>query len=118
MGQGSAHFVAPVLEAVEQLAHRGMIDRPAIGIRHQIALTDIGDVGRIFVFGEQMIKRLIAARTDILGDRLIPFFAIGKDRIDIEHHAAKGEQAVAHHVSDAEAGTGLPRGNNCAPSLT
>src|SRR3546814_18758131 len=53
---------------------------------------------------EQVIKRLIPVRTHILRNGLIPFLAIGEDRINIEHHATKSEHAVLHNVADTEAG--------------
>ncbi len=43
---------------------------------------------------------------------------VGEDRIDIENHPAKLEQAVAHHIANAEAGEGLARGDDRASGLT
>src|SRR3546814_7492290 len=45
---------------------------------------------------EQVIKRLIPVRTHILRNGLIPFLAIGEDRINIEHHATKSERSEEH----------------------
>src|SRR3546814_14917670 len=45
-----------------------------------------------------------SVRTQILLNGLIPFLAIGEDRINIEHHATKSEHAVLHNVADTEAG--------------
>src|SRR3546814_1748533 len=45
-----------------------------------------------------------SVRTQILRNGLIPFLAIGEDRINIEHHATKSEHAVLHNVADTEAG--------------
>jgi hypothetical protein len=117
VGQRSSHLVTPILEAVEQLADCGVINRPALRIGDQIALADIGDVGRILVLGQQVVKRLIAARANVLGDRLVPFVRIGEDRVNIEHHPAKGEKAVANHIANAEAGTGLARRDDRASGL-
>jgi hypothetical protein len=94
-----------------------VIDWPAICIRKQVTLTDIGDVGRVIIFGEQVIERLITPRADILWDGLVPFLGIGENRINIKNHAPELEQAVAHHVTDTEPGTGLARSNDCASGL-
>src|SRR3546814_3052065 len=51
-----------------------------------------------------MVERLVPVRTQILGDRLVPFLAIGEDRIDIEDHAAEIEQAVPNNLADSEIG--------------
>ena len=51
-----------------------------------------------------MVERLVLARADRLGDRLVPFLAVGEDRIDVEDHAAEIEHPVAHDVADREAG--------------
>ena len=96
--------VPSVGEIVEQLIDAGMIDRTADAVTHQILLADIGDISRIVVLGEKMVKRLVACRSDFGRDRLIPFLAIGEDRIDIEDDAAKIEHAVADDISYAEAG--------------
>ena len=65
-------------------------------------LAYISDVTVFGVFGEQMVKWLIFRRTHWLRDRLIPFIAIGKDGINVEHHTAKIEYTVAHHVADGK----------------
>ena len=83
-----------------------MVDRLVGIVGDQILLADIGDVARFHILGEQMVERLVLARPDILRDRLIPFRAVGEDRIDIEDHAAKIEYAVAHDIADREARMG------------
>ncbi len=87
-----------------------MIHRAALAVAHQITLAYISDIARFFILREEVIERLIARRTHVLGDRLIPFFAIGKNGIDIEDHAAKIEQAVADDLADTKAAAGLSRG--------
>ena len=84
-------------------------------VGQQILLADIGDVARFRILGEQMVERLVLGRPDLLGDRLIPFLAVGEDRIDVEDHAAEVEQPVAHHLADREAGMGdrRRRGGRC-----
>jgi hypothetical protein len=51
-----------------------------------------------------MIKRLILARPYIRRDRGPPFFGIAEGGIDIENHATKRKQAMAHHLADLEFG--------------
>ena len=77
-----------------------MIDRTCIGIRHQILLADISDIAVLRVFGEQVVKWLILCGSYCLWYGGIPFFAIGKYRINIEHDAAKIKDAVAYNVTD------------------
>ncbi len=72
-------------------------------VHHQILLADISDVARFAIVGERMIERLVAAR-GCSGLDSVPFLAVGEDRIDIEHHAAKAEDAVFHLVADPEEG--------------
>ena len=73
---------------------------------HEILLADVGDVALLGILGEQMVEGLVLGRADRLGDRLIPFVAVGEVRIDVEDHAAKIEQPMAHDFADAEAGLG------------
>ena len=78
MRKRGPHPVAAVLEAVEQLAHRRVIDRPAFGVGEEVALAHIGDVGTVVVLGEEVVEGLVAPGADILGDRLVPFFRVGE----------------------------------------
>src|SRR3546814_15298098 len=73
-------------------------------VEHESMLSYIRDIAAFAIFREQVIKRLIPVRTHILRNGLIPFLAIGEDRINIEHHATKSEHAVLHNVADTEAG--------------
>src|SRR5690606_1299700 len=72
---------------------------------------------RILVLGQQVVKRLVAVRAQILGNRLVPFLAIGEYGIDIEYHAAEVEQAVAHNVADAKARFAMARSLDPAARL-
>ena len=77
-----------------------MIDGACIGIRHQILLADISDIAVLGIFGEQVVKWLILCWPYSLGYGGIPFFAIGKYRINIEYNPAKIKDAVAYNVTD------------------
>ena len=79
-----------------------MVDRVFAVVEHQVLLAHIGDVAALRILGEQMVKGLVLGRAQRLRDRLVPFFAIGEFGIDIEHHSAEVEEAVADHVADRE----------------
>ena len=79
-----------------------MVDGFVAIIAHQILLTDIRDIARIGVFGEDMVKRLVLGRAGLFGNRIIPFLAIGEDGIDIEDDTAKIVQPVAHDIAEIE----------------
>src|SRR3546814_17049568 len=64
------------------------------------------------VFGEQVVIGLFLGGTDFLGDRLIPFVAVRKDGVDVEHDAAKIEHAVAHDVARRKASEADQGGSN------
>ena len=80
-----------------------VIDRAGAGIADQVLLADICDVGIVVALGQQVIKRLIPVRANIFGNGIVPFLAIGENRIDIEDHTAKIEQAMAHDIANGEA---------------
>src|SRR5690606_24193833 len=86
-----------------------MVDRPGGPVAEQVLLADVRDVGRILAFGEQVVERLVAPRAHLLGDRLVPFLAVGEDRVDVEHHAAEIELLVAYDVAAREARPGMGR---------
>ena len=109
--------VTPAVEVFEQFGQARVIDRAAIGVAQQVLLADIGDIARIAVFGEQVVERLFAVGADFLGDRFVPFLAIGEDRVHIVDHAAKIEDPVAHNVADPEPGAGPARRIDIAASL-
>ena len=83
-----------------------MVHWPVFGIGQQVLLADIGDIAAVRIFGEKMVERLILMRANSLWNGVIPFFAIGEDRVDIKHDAAKIEYAVAHDIADGKAGFG------------
>lgn len=84
-----------------------MVDGITGPVCDQIALADIGEVALILILREEMIEWLIARRANILGNGFIPFFAIGKDRVDIEDDSSKIEHAVPDNVANTKAGSGL-----------
>lgn len=86
-----------------------MLHRTSSAIADQVLLTDIGNVAGILILSEQMIERLITVRPDFLRDGFVPFFAVGKDGVDIEYNSAKIEQAVTHHLTNAKPRLGLTR---------
>src|SRR5262249_61869278 len=73
-------------------------------IGQQVLLGNISDVFALRVLREQMIERLVLARADLRGDRLVPFLGVIEFWIDIEHDAAKRKQAGANHLTDLELG--------------
>ncbi len=102
MRQAVAHPVASVFELLEILMHIRVRDRAGKRVPDQILLTDIGDVITLVAFGEQVVERLVAIGPDLFGNGLIPFFAIGEDRIDIEDDTAKIESFVTHDIANRE----------------
>jgi len=110
MRKRTPHPIATVLELFKKLRDCGVIDRSTLTVAHQIALAHVSDIARFLVLSEKVIKRLIARWTHVLRDCFVPFFAVCKDRIDIEDYSAKVEQAVAYDLANAKAAAGLPRG--------
>ena len=66
----------------------------------EVLLRDISDILRFFILREQMIERLILARSHVFGDRQPPFLCVCEDRVDVENYAAEREQSVFYHLSD------------------
>ena len=77
-----------------------MVHWPVFGIGQQVLLADIGDIAAVRIFGEKMVERLILMRANSLWNGVIPFVAIGKNRIDIEHNTAEIENAMTHDIAD------------------
>jgi hypothetical protein len=117
VGKTAAQTIASVDEILEQLCHARVVDRAAFAVAEQVLLADLGDVGGMVFFREQVVKRLLALRTDVLGNRLVPFLAVGEDRIDVEHHPAEVEHAVLDDIADAEPGLAVTGSFDAATSL-
>jgi hypothetical protein len=83
-----------------------MFDRLVAVVDDKVLLADIGDVSGLGILGEQMVKRLVPGRAEVLGNRFVPFLAIGEFGIDVEHHATEVEDPVTHHVADRETRAG------------
>lgn len=94
------HFIALAGPSFENSINARMRHRTMLNIGQQVLLADIGDVTAVGIFGKKMVKGLIARRTHRFRDRLVPFLAIGKNRIYIENHPAKIENAVTHDISN------------------
>jgi len=81
-----------------------MVDGALVMVRQQILLAYIRDVTAFRIFGEQMIKGLVFSRPDRLRYRLIPFFAVTENRVDIKYHAAKVKDAVPDDITNGKGG--------------
>ena len=77
-----------------------MVDLAGFAVAQQILLADIGAVATFRIFGEQMIKRLILCGSYRLWYRLIPFLAVGKNRVNIEYDSPKFKNSVANDITD------------------
>lgn len=86
-----------------------MVYGAMIGIGQQILLAHISDVAAVSILGEKMVEGLVFARAHAFGDRLIPFLAVRKHRINVEHHPAKIEHPVANNITNGIAGLGSDR---------
>ena len=104
-----AHPVAAVLVALEGLLDLRMADGIAGGVGHEVLLRHIGDIFGFGVFSEEMVERLVLARTQLFGNRQPPFLGVGEHRIDVIDDAPEGVSAVLHHLPDPEFGPTLSR---------
>ena len=94
-----------------------MIDRTGLAVGQQVLLADIGDIARITVLGEQVVKRLLAVGAHFFRDRFVPFLAIREDRIDIEDYPAKIEDFMANNIANPEPRLRALRGIDMLASL-
>ena len=68
----------------------------------EILFRDVGEVAGFVIFSEQMVKGLVLARADMLGDCLVPFLGIIEFRIHIVYHSAEGEEAMFDDLANVE----------------
>jgi hypothetical protein len=109
---GPAHAVTAIGASLEHLGDAGVTQGLAGGVGHEVLLGHVGDVLALRVLGEQVVEGLVLARPDFLGDRQPPFLGVVEHRIDVEHDAAEGIDAMAHHGAEAELG-GSHQGIGC-----
>ena len=117
MAQFALQLIAAISKIGEQLAHLWVVNRAFLFIRQKILLADIGDIAVLTIFGEEMIKGLVFGWPDFFGDRLIPFFAVRKDGVDIEYDAPEWEDFMADNRADAKPGVRNGRGFNAMSLL-
>ena len=79
-----------------------MSTRLASFVENQILLGDICDIGRLLIFGEQMVVGLIFRGTHSFRNGLPPLIGVAHRRIYIKDHATKCKEAMLHDLSDAE----------------
>ena len=101
MAMFAAEEVTALVEAVEEAVDGRVVDLAAVLVGDEVLLANVRDVARLRILGEQVIERLVPGRAQVLGDRLIPFLAVGEFRVNVEDDAAEIEQAVANHVANA-----------------
>jgi hypothetical protein len=98
--------IATIDKAIKNAIDPGMIDRPLLDVRHQVLLTDIGDVIALRIFSEQMIEGLVFGRANFLGNRIIPLVTVGIYGIDVENDSAKWKMPMPNDLSDSKTGVG------------
>ena len=95
------------MASVKALKHQGrvgMTHRFASLVGQEVLLRHIGDIAVLVIFSQEVVKGLVLARPHFLGNGLPPFLGIVEGRIDIENHAAKGEDTVFYDLTDSEFG--------------
>ena len=96
-----------VLARVKALKHQGRVGVPHRLTRlvgQEVLFGHIGDIAVLVVFGQEVVERLVLAWPHFLGNGLPPFLGIVEGRIDIENHAAKGEDPVLYDLTNREFG--------------
>ena len=81
-----------------------MAHRLAGLVGQEVLLGHIGDIAVLIVFRQEVVKGLVLAWPHFFGNGLPPFLGIVEGRIDIENHAAKGEDPVLYDLTDSEFG--------------
>jgi hypothetical protein len=117
MAQFALQLIAAISKIGEQLAHLWVVNGAFLFIRQKILLADIGDITIVSILCQQMIKGLVFGRPDFFGDRLIPFFAVRKDGVDIEYDAPEWEDFMADNCANAKPGVCNGRGFNAMSLL-
>ena len=59
---------------------------------------------RALVLGEQVVKRLVLAGPDFLGDGVVPFIGVGELRINVKNNAPERKNPVPDDLPDLEFG--------------
>jgi hypothetical protein len=109
VGSRSVHMILPrtvhpAVVPLEIIRNIGMPDRRTRSVRQQILLRHIGNVFGLVILREQMIKRLVLARTNLGGDGLPPLVRVRKFRVNVEDYASKGKEAVLYDLADLKFG--------------
>lgn len=103
MAQFALQLISAIPKIGEQLAHLWVVNRAFLFIRQKVLLADIGDITIVPILCQQVIKGLVFGGPDFFGDRLIPFFAVRKNWVDVEDNASEWEDLMADNRPNAKA---------------
>ena len=96
--------ITAILEIAEQIGQVGMPHRFPGFVRQKVLLRHIGHIVGLVIFGQQVIERLVLCGAAVFGTGVIPFFGVGKPRVDIKDHTAEGVLPVADNLPDVKFG--------------
>ena len=96
----AARLIPITIKIIKHIGQIRMLNRATIGIWNKILLANIGCVETFLVFRQEMIVRLLAARTNFRRNGIIPFFGVIKFRINIKHDPAKRVMAVTDNITN------------------
>jgi hypothetical protein len=88
--------VCAVFALLENFGNVRMADWRARSIEKKVLFGDIGNVFGLRIFCEQMIERLVLARTDLRRNCLPPLLGVVEHRIDIERPGTDRRGASPH----------------------
>lgn len=91
--------VCTILKWPEHVGDVRVVHRLARVVSNQILLGHVSNVVGLIIFGQQVIKRLLANGTAVFGNSLVPLFRVGKLRIHVKNHPAKRVFFVADDLS-------------------
>jgi hypothetical protein len=102
--------VEPVREIAKQIGQIRVVDGLAGFVKHKVLLRDVSDVITLIILGEKVVKGLVLGGAAVLGDGIIPFLRVGKDRVHIKDHTAKRVFAVPDNLAKVVFRNGLQHG--------
>jgi len=102
VADGFFRYVPADRISIKALVHHRVSDRVCAVIWQQVLFRDVSNVLGFFVLCVEVIKRLVFVWPDVLGDGVVPFVGIGKDRIYVKDNPSERIHSMLDGLSDGE----------------
>ena len=99
--------IEPFIEFAEHIGDGRVVDGIARVIHEQILLGYVGLVVTVVILSQQVVERLVFARANVRGNRLVPFLCVSKFWVDVIDNASERKKAMFDDLANTKLRFGI-----------